>query len=234
MLQRLAMEKISSSKKRKYIYDWHDQQLDSFDDNPDLDNVIFDDDLTEEVEMQSTKSKGHYHLTYPHLDRVISDFKNRRPLSVIRLQEGEYGCILRGNKFIPIFCGTSQWITNNESFRVFFEWKLAGSELLHNITNASVKNMSIFWILLPKLNESGLWLISDTNDEASCSTLIDCNWYTMQQDKSIVFAKFPGASYIETLLLITMMRWKDQIKYDIDALFILHSCEYATAIDDDT
>ena len=56
----------------------------------------------------------------------------------------------------------------------------------------------------------------------------------MQQDKSIVFAKFPGASYIETLLLITMMRWKDQIKYDIDALFILHSCEYATAIDDDT
>ena len=51
MLQRLAMERISRSKKVKSIYDGHDQQLDCFDDNPDLDNTIIDDDFTEEVEM---------------------------------------------------------------------------------------------------------------------------------------------------------------------------------------
>ena len=130
MLQRLAMERISRSNKGKCFYDGHDQQLDCFDDNPDLDDVMIDGDFTEEVKMQSTKSKGHYHLTYPHLDRVISDFKNRRLLSVIRVQEGEYGCILCGNKCIPIFGGTSQWITNNDSLCVFFEWKLAGRELL--------------------------------------------------------------------------------------------------------
>ena len=87
MLQRLAKETISRSNKGKCFYDGHDQQLDCFDDNPDLNDVMIDDDFTEEVEMQSTKSKGQYHLTYPHLDRVISDFKNRRPLSVINFAE---------------------------------------------------------------------------------------------------------------------------------------------------
>ena len=80
MLQRLGMERISLSKEVKFFYDGHDQQLDCFDDNPDLDDVMIDDDFTEEVEMQSTKVKGYYYLTYPHLDRVISDFRNRRPL----------------------------------------------------------------------------------------------------------------------------------------------------------
>ena len=28
------------------------------------------------------------------------------------------------------------------------------------------------------------------------------------------------------------MRWKDQIKYDIDVLFILHSYKYIAAVDD--
>ena len=60
------MERISRSKKVKCIHDGHDQQLDCIDDNPDLDNVMIDDDFTEEVEMQWTKSKGHYHHTYPH------------------------------------------------------------------------------------------------------------------------------------------------------------------------
>ena len=87
MLQRLAMERIRRSKKVKCFYDGHDQQLDCFDDNPDLDDVMIDDDFPEEVEMQSSKSKGHFHHTYPHSDRVISAFKNRRPLSVFRLQE---------------------------------------------------------------------------------------------------------------------------------------------------
>ena len=53
------------------FYDGHDQQPDCFDNNSDLDDVRIDDDFTEEVEMQSTKSKGHYHLTYPHLDRGL-------------------------------------------------------------------------------------------------------------------------------------------------------------------
>ena len=80
MLRRLAMERISRSNKGKCCYDGHDQQLDCFDKNSDLDDVMIDDDFTEEVEMQSTKVKGYYYLTYPHLDRVISDFRNRRPL----------------------------------------------------------------------------------------------------------------------------------------------------------
>ena len=119
MLRRLAMERISRSNKGKCCYDGHDQQLDCFDKNSDLDDVMIDDDFTEEVEMQSTKSKGHYHLTNPHLDRVISDFKSRRPLSVIRLQKGEYGCILCGNKFIPVFVeylSGSQTMTVSVSF----------------------------------------------------------------------------------------------------------------------
>ena len=46
------MERISRSKKVKCIHDGHDQQLDCIDDNPDLHNVMIDDDFTEEVEMQ--------------------------------------------------------------------------------------------------------------------------------------------------------------------------------------
>ena len=126
MLQRLAKETISRSNKGKCFYDGHDQQLDCFDDNPDLDDVMIDGDFTEEVKMQSTKSKGHYHLTYPHLDRVISDFKNRRPLSVIRLQEGAYGCILYGNKFIPIFV---EHLNGSQTMTVFVS-SLNGSWLV--------------------------------------------------------------------------------------------------------
>ena len=53
--------------------------------------------------------------------------------------------------------------------------------------------------MLPKLNESGLPLISDSNDEPACYTLIDSNWHTMQQDKSITFPKFPGAPYDDNI-----------------------------------
>jgi hypothetical protein len=63
---KIGNQRISGSNKGKCFYDGHYQQLDCFDDNPDLDDVMIDDDFTEEVEMQSTKSKGHYHLTYPH------------------------------------------------------------------------------------------------------------------------------------------------------------------------
>jgi hypothetical protein len=79
MLQRLTMGRITRSKKVKCIYDGQDQHLYCFDDKPDMDYVMSDDDFTEEVEMQSAKIIGHYHHTYPHLDRVITDFKNRRP-----------------------------------------------------------------------------------------------------------------------------------------------------------
>ena len=73
-------------------------------------------------------------------------------------------------------------------------------ELLFNITNAPLKDISIFCILLLKLNESGLPFISDNNDEPACYTSIDSNWHTMQQDKSIAFPKFPGASYDDSIL----------------------------------
>jgi hypothetical protein len=53
---------------------------------------------------------------------------------------------------------------------------------------------------VPKLNESGLPLISGNNDEPACYTLIDSNWHTMQQDKSITFPKFPEASYDDNIL----------------------------------
>ena len=59
------MERISRSKEVKCFYDGHDQQLDCFDDNPDLDDVMIDDDFPEEVEMQSSKSKGHFHHNHP-------------------------------------------------------------------------------------------------------------------------------------------------------------------------
>ena len=88
MLQRLAMVRISKSKKGKSIDDGHVQQQECLDDNPDMDDGISDDYVTVKVDMQSTKILCHYHLTYPHVDRETSDFKNRRPLSVIRLQEG--------------------------------------------------------------------------------------------------------------------------------------------------
>jgi hypothetical protein len=106
-LQILAIKRISRSKKVKCIYDGHDQQLDCFDDNSDLDNVIIEDNSAEEAEMQSTKSKVHYCHAYQYFHRVTSDFKNRRLLSVIRLQEGEYGCILCGKKCIPFLWNIS-------------------------------------------------------------------------------------------------------------------------------
>ena len=140
-----------------------------------------------------------YYKSFLSPTPLIIDSKNRRPLSVIWLQEGEYGCILCGNKFISVFCGT-QWITNNDSICVFFACKLASRKLLHNITNASLEDKSISWILLPKINEPGLPIISDNNKEPACHTLIDSNWHTMQQDKSITSTKFPGASYDYNIL----------------------------------
>ena len=77
---------------------------------------------------------------------------------------------------------------------------MAGSELLRNITNASLKDTNIFCILLPKLNESGLPLTSDNSDEPACYTLIDSYWHTMQLDNSITFPKFSGASYDDNIL----------------------------------
>ena len=55
---------ISRLRKVKCFNDRPDQQLDCFDENPDLDDVMSDDDFTEEVQMQSKKSKGHYLSPY--------------------------------------------------------------------------------------------------------------------------------------------------------------------------
>ena len=54
--------------------------------------------------------------------------------------------------------------------------------------------------MLPKLNDPGLPIISDKNNEPACYTLIDSIWHTMKQDKSITFTKFPGASYDYNIL----------------------------------
>jgi hypothetical protein len=77
---------------------------------------------------------------------------------------------------------------------------LAGSELLGNITYAFLKNVIIFCSLLPKLDEGGIPLISDNNDEPACYILIDSNWHTRQQDKCITFPKFPEVSCNENIL----------------------------------
>jgi hypothetical protein len=81
-----------------------------------------------------------------------------------------------------------------------------------------------FLHLAPKLNESRLPLIPDKNDEPACYTLINSHWYTIQQDKSITFPNFLEYHMMITFLLTTIMRWKDEIKYDIDVLYIMHSC----------
>ena len=56
----------------------------------------------------------------------------------------------------------------------------------------------------------------------------------MEQDKSIAFPKFPGASsYIEIIPADNNneMKGPDKIWF-IDVLFILHSCKYTAAVDD--
>ena len=123
----------------------------------------------------------------------------------------------------PFFCGTSKWITNNDSFCVFFEWKLAGSELSWNITNAFTKNLIIFAHC--SLNESGLPFISDNNHEPAfihvlIQTVIQC-----YKTKALLFQNFLEHHHIlKTFLLTTTMRWKDQIKYDLLMyyLFCIH------------
>ena len=88
----------------------------------------------------------------------------------------------------PHFCGTSKWITNNDTFCVFFEWKLAHSELLHNITKEFSKN--IFILASCSLNETGLPHISDNNHELAFIHGLIQTGIQWNKTKALLFQNF--------------------------------------------
>ena len=199
MLWRLAMEMISRLRKVKCFNDRPDQQLDCFDENPDLDDVMSDDDFTEEVQMQSKKSKGHYLSPYLPTFRQGDNWSQELETSLShKVARRRFGCILCGNKFIAIFV---EHLSGSQTMIVSVS-SLNGIWMVVSCCTILPKNFQKyihFCILLPKWDRTTTYIWQQS--WACFYTWIDSNWHTEEQSKSITFPKFPGeSSYIENIL----------------------------------
>jgi len=156
-----------------------------------------EEDVDEAQQVEKTSSidilKGvHLLHRYKTTEDVTRLFEARRPLSIIRLIDQRFCCVLRDNSTVMFHCTEYKETIAGACYHL---WRLdmdVDDEQRHHLTNR--EEIEHYCILLPKLSINGL---PGRNDEP-IFTLIDSEWKEIQQDKTIETPKIGGADYNNT------------------------------------
>jgi hypothetical protein len=140
----MAIERVASNKKPN---DYVTQDEDIEDDN-------------------ITISKKMVHK-YKSLDDVTFCFYNRKPLSMVQLHDGRFGCILRQKQsFVELYCGTQSELLSGSWYH---NWSIS-EHLVYceHLTAATAK----YCLMLPKLTSTGM----PARSELPMYTVITSEW----------------------------------------------------------
>jgi hypothetical protein len=160
-----------------------------------IDDEASEDDSIEITSSQADIFRGNNLLRrYSSVAEVRRQFDSRNTLSVVRLNDERFCCVLINNNVVRLHCREFKGQIAGASFHL---WHIDNDEVpelmdrLQPITRADqVKN---YCILLPKLSMRGM---PDLNDEP-IFTLIDSEWNDIQPDATISTPKIAGANYHE-------------------------------------
>ena len=154
-----------------------------------------DEDLDEHEHVEKTPSndilKGvnllHRYKTAGDIRRL---FQARRPLSILRLIDQRFCCVLQNNFIVMLHCMEFKEQIAGACYHL---WQIDGDlddePSQQQLTNK--EDIEHYCILLPKLSIQGL---PGRNDEP-IFTLIDSEWKEIQRDKTIAIPKIVGANY---------------------------------------
>jgi len=161
---------------------------------------LIEDDISEDDDTAIASShvdvfRGNYLLRrYKNGAEVRQQFDSRNPLSVVRLRNDQFCCVLISNYVVRLHCGEFTGQIAGASFHL---WQVDNDqepelhEQIQQITcTDQVKN---YCILLPKLSMKGM---PDMSDEP-IYTLIDSEWNDIQPDATLIMPKIVGANYNE-------------------------------------
>jgi len=154
-----------------------------------------DEDLDKHEQVEKTPSndilKGvnllHRYKTAGEIRRL---FQARRPLSILRLIDQRFCCVLQNNFIVMLHCMEFKEQIAGACYHL---WQIDGDlddePSQQQLTNK--EDIEHYCILLPKLSIQGL---PGRNDEP-IFTLIDSEWKEIQRDKTIAIPKIVGANY---------------------------------------
>ena len=160
-------------------------------------------------------ARGRNYVSYLSIENVRRDHERRLPLSVLRLQTGEFVCVVKKTTIVQILpaiqgddiTGTMDEYHPDDSN--YFYWTLSGDEeeqpprILSNI-NTKISN---FCILLPRLDGLGQPTPAVHKPEGDRQqihvqyTVIDSEWNVLQHKDGhwiMCAPHFPGALYKES------------------------------------
>jgi hypothetical protein len=132
---------------------------------------------------QPTQNYGRNYVNYRSIEIVRRVFKERMPLSVLKLRTGRFVCVIQKMTLVQVIphirIHREDEDDSNPSCN-FFCWKL--SEDLHNTSSNSEMDITNYCMLLPKLDGLGKPTLyaQDDGEHDECQvnlyTVIDSDW----------------------------------------------------------
>jgi len=170
LLKKMAMERL-----HRIVSPVNDESEDN--------NIIIEEELVDDIEQGLAYSGKNYHR-YKNLEALISDFSNRKPLSVVLMRNNSFASILRNDTAVEVVCGE---LTNGLCAGASYHYWSIGNE------QGSFNKLCCveYCMLLPKLSQGGM---PNANDDP-IFTLITSDWNEIQPNKLVRKPKVPFVTY---------------------------------------
>ncbi len=112
---------------------------------------------------------------YISLEQITENYNNRKPLSVVQLCEGRFGCIIRNrNLFVELYCGSHAQFLGGSWYH---NWTISGNAVQCETLHTS--NILHYCLLLPKLTSNGM----PSSEEEPIYMAITSEWMEMNEQE---------------------------------------------------
>lgn len=176
----LVCEDMEKNKRGEEVF--ADVAADDNDDNADEDDG-------DEVKNIIDHCKQKMYKKYKNWEEVRLAFSNRVPLSVVKIDTGEFGCVIRGGKMVELSCGDHvKEILGSH----YFHWECDDQDFVHDrVIHLSDKKITNFCLMLPRLLNTGL----PGPDADPAYTVVDSEWMQIQHNKEFALPKFSAIAH---------------------------------------
>ena len=129
-------------------------------------------DRIEKYGLHSSVNGGKQFHRYKNKEDVLHNFNNRRPMSMIQVENGNFIFpLLNRNTFVHVMCRTY--------FQTICGWHYHYWEIVDG-NEVNILSLQRHCLLLPMMSSTGL----PTSDDEAIYTVIDCDWTNIQVNKS--------------------------------------------------
>jgi hypothetical protein len=145
-----------------------------------------DEDFEDEecIGITQNKVNGKMAHKYKNIEQALYYFQNRKPVSVVHLLDGRFGCILYDNTMAILSCDD---YIETRAGAFYHNWSFVKQSMERIMSN----QISDYCLLLPRTTSTGMPTCGNNPE----FTLIQSDWMVIQQDKTLAYPRILGASY---------------------------------------